>query len=145
MTREPAPDTSRLYAEDETGATVVLATMRHRNYGRRFLTMFQETTAQISGMDRPPVYFRALLHLLTRLDPVQPRRLSARELAQGANLSQASAERALAMLEADRVIFCSWQTGAKARRLNNNLCWMSNSEKWASTPKDPEVIDARGR
>lgn len=140
------PDPVRLYAEDETGATVILHTRRHRLYPMRFWTMFETTTALLATLDRPVCYHRALLFLLTVLDPIQFRRVSAREVAQGAKISMASAERALALLELDAVIIANGQpTGAKARRLSNRLCWASNSERFNQTDPDPEVRDARGR
>lgn len=135
----------RLYTEDEAGSTVVLQMRQHRLYGARFKTMFETAAMELARLDRPPAYYRALFYLLAALDPVQKRRLPASELAAGAQMSQSSAERALAMLEADRVIFCSGTTAAKVRRLNNTVCWAATSEKWNRATRDLAVEDARGR
>lgn len=142
---KPAPEAPRLYAEDEDGSTVILQLRRNRTYGQRFLTMFTTAAHQLSEMDRPPVYFRTLMFLLTALDPIQFRRLSAREVVEATGISLASADRALGQLEADKVIFCQGKTGAKARRLNRNLAWMSSAEKFAASEGDPMIVDARGR
>lgn len=110
--------------------------------------MFSETATILSKLDRPPVYYRALLHLATVLDPIQSRRFSARELAEATGMAQASATRALAMLEADRVIFATGSTAAKSRRLSRQLFSMSSSERWAEAQElepDPVPEDARGR
>ena len=139
----PPTSTWKLYAEDEDQSTVILTTRLSRHYRERFFTMFETASAELATMDRPPVYFRALFYLMSRLDPVQYRRISASEMAQAANMSRSSAERALAQLEADRVIFSKGQTYAKARRLNNRMMWKSTSEKWNSTPPDLPVIDSR--
>lgn len=139
------PATLRLYTEDESGATVALVAKRHRLYGERFFTMFEATFEGLATFDRPSCYWRTLAVLAARLDPIMPRRLSAQEVAQAAGLSHASAARGLAMLEADRVIFSTGRTGAKARRLNNRLFWKSNSERRAEEEADPMPEDARGR
>lgn len=107
--------------------------------------MFEQATIALAQYDRPSVYWRVLLHLLARLDPVQYRRVSASEVRAEVGISMSSAERALAQLEADRVIFCKGKAAAKARRLNNRLVWKANSEKWNEVSPDMEVIDGRGR
>ncbi|RWR34267.1 hypothetical protein D2T29_05075 [Sinirhodobacter populi] len=137
--------TMQIYAEDTTGSTVVLDLRKHRSYGTRFKTMFEETMTTLGRMDRPSVYFRVLMHLMAVLDPVQWRRYSASEVRDATGMSMASAERALAMLEADRVIFCRGKTGSKARRLNNTVCWAASSDKWHNAERDLEVLDGRGR
>ncbi|MEM1079530.1 MAG: hypothetical protein AAGI09_13495 [Pseudomonadota bacterium] len=143
--KEP-PQTVRLYTKTEDGSTVVLEAPRVRAYYReRFLTMFMNTSRLLATMDRPQVYYRALFHLLSVLDPIQMRRYSARELAQATGMSQVSAERAMAMLEADRVLMRTGKGTAKALRINNNLAWASTAEKHNLTEVDPEIIDARGR
>lgn len=97
-------------------------------------------------LDRPSVYYRTLIFLATALDPIQFRRLSAREVAEGAGISQASAERALMMLESDKVVIHNSQsTGAKARRLNNRLFWGSSAQKRSETELDPMLDSTRGR
>lgn len=135
----------KLYTETEEGATIVLSAARARLYQGRFKTMFEASTMTIAMMDRPPVYYRAMLWLAAVLDPVQWRKISAREVARETGISISSAERALTMLEKDRVILTDGRTFAKVRRLNNNLFWASSSEKWNRAERDPEVIDARGR
>ena len=99
----------------------------------------------ISRLDRPACYYRTLQFLLATLDPIQWRRLSAREIATEAIMSMSSAERAIAMLIADKVTFAQGTTAARALRLNNRIVWKSNSEKWNCVQPDEEIIDARGR
>lgn len=124
---------------------VVLQMRQNRNYDRRFKTMFENSMVRLAGFDRPPVYYRVMLFLMTVLDPIQFRRMSAREISDEIGMSRISAERALSMLETDKVIFCKGATGAKARRLNNQVVWSSSSEKWNSAVADPVIQDARGR
>lgn len=139
------PPTVTLYTEDTNGTTVQLEAAPRRRYKERFLTMFMTTTQTLAGFDRPPAYHRALLTCLTMLDPIQFRKVSAREIAEASRLSVVSATRALAMLEADRVLITNGeQTAAKARRLNNTLGWASTAHRHGETTPDPEIIDARG-
>lgn len=146
---EPAgsgPSVLTLYTTDTQGATVALEATRSRRYPRRFWTMFAEETLKLSTWDRPAAYHRALMACLTLMDIQQFRRISAREVGEAANLSTISAERALAMLEADRVIITNAKaTGAKARRLNNRLVSMTRAEAWSDLEPDPEMVDSRGR
>lgn len=136
----------RLYAEDEKQATVILRATKHHHYGERFLTMFSNTAEGLAQFDRPSVYYRTLIFLATKLDPIQFRRMSAREVAEGVGISQASAERALMMLESDKVLIHNHQaTGAKARRLNNRLFWGSSAQKRSETELDPMLDTTRGR
>lgn len=107
--------------------------------------MFDTTFQQLSGMDRPSVYYRTLFQCLAMLDPTQWRRISAKEMCKAAGMSHVSAQRGLAMLQEDRVIFGQGQTASRAYRLNNRLISMTSSEKWNNLDPDPEVIDARGR
>lgn len=133
-----------LYATDANGSTVQLEAVTSRRYKERFWTMFHSATTIIAGFDRPAAYHRALLAMLTLADPIQYRRISAREVSQAAGMSQISAERALAMLEADQVILTNGAaTGAKARRINNRLAWASTAERNRITPEDPPIIDGR--
>lgn len=147
----PSPDgpeqsTLSLYATDANGSTVQLEAIRGRRYRERFWTMFESTTHQVATFDRPACYHRALLAMMTLADPIQYRRISAREIAECSAMSMNSAERALAMLEADKVVLTNGAaTGAKARRLNNRLCWASTADRHGMTEPDPEVIDSRGR
>lgn len=142
----PASEQLRLYAEAEDGSTVILHTRKHRLYPERFWTMFEETTKALAQMDRPVCYHRTLLYLISVLDPIQFRRISAKEVCRGAKISFPSAQRALSMLEADGVILTNGErTGALARRLSNRICWASTSERFNQVPRDPEVQDARGR
>ena len=138
-------DTITLYTEDTNGATIQLEGITSRRYRERFVTMFMTTTQTLAAFDRPPCYHRALLTCLAMLDPIQFRKVSAREIADASRLSPVSAERALAMLEADRVLISNGEaTARKARRLNNNLAWASTAHKHGLTDPDPEIIDARG-
>lgn len=108
--------------------------------------MFPQAMEALAKMDRPACYHRALYYCLSHLDPVQLRHLSARDLATETRQSMSSAERALAMLEADGVVIADGRnTAAKRRRLNNNLCWASSAHKHSETPSDPVPEDARGR
>lgn len=140
-----APAHQRLYAETEEGSTVILKTFRYRHYRWRFWTMFAPAAETLAKFDRPPAYYRALFALMTTLDPVQFRRYSARELADAANMSNSSAERALAMLEADFVVIAKGKSAGKSRRLNNRVAWASNSEAHNLAEIDPEPRDSRGR
>jgi len=144
MNPRPA-DRLILYTEDTNGTTIQLEATKSRRYRERFLTMFMTTTQTLAAFDRPPCYHRALLTCLAKLDPIQFRKVSAREIAEASRLSPVSAERALAMLEADRVLITNGEaTAAKARRLNNNLAWASTAHRHSMETPDPEIIDARG-
>lgn len=146
MTEPLAPrDTTRLYAETEAGSTVVLIARQHRLYQERFKTMFHGAFQLLAGADRPSVYYRVFFQGCALLDPVQFRRVSAREFAEASGMSLISAQRACAMLEADRVFLVKGKGSGKALKLNNRLCWASSSEKHNLATPDPEVIDARGR
>lgn len=108
--------------------------------------MFADTCLLVATWDRPAAYHRALMACLTLMDPTQFRRISAREIGEAARMSTISAERALAMLEADKVIITNDKaTGAKARRLNNRLASMTSADRYEGLIPDPEMVDARGR
>lgn len=107
--------------------------------------MFDTTFQFLAGLDRPSAYHRTLWQCLALMDPVQFRRISATEICKAAGMSHISAQRGLAMLQADRVIFGQGKGAARAYRLNNRLVSMTSSEKWNKLSPDPEVIDARGR
>ena len=143
---DPAQTVLALYTTDASGSTVQWEAIASRRYRERFWTMFHSATLQLASFDRPAAYHRALLAFMTMGDPIQLRRISAREIALAAGMSNISAERALALLESDQVIISNGQqTGAKARRINNRLMWSSRADSHAATPMDPEVIDSRGR
>lgn len=144
---DPKADRSplRLYAEDERGATVALTARPWRGYHERFGTMFLGSLEDLAQRDRPPVYFRALLFLLTKLDAIQFRACTSRELAEGTGMSRASAERALAQLMADKVLIRQGKGTGLRLRINNRVAWFSRAERHAQEQPDPEVIDARGR
>ena len=97
------------------------------------------------GWTAPPNYFRALFRCTAELDPVQFRALSARELSEKAGMSQISAERALAMLRSDQVIFSKGSKSGMRYRLSNQGVWASHAHKHSLASIDPEVIDSRGR
>lgn len=145
------PSVITIYASDTNGSTVQLDAVRRGRYSQRFITMFHGAMTTLAAMDRPACYHRTLLHCLAVLDPVQFRKVSAREIAKATRQSQSSAERSLAMLEADGVLISNGEpTAGKGRRLNNSLCWASSAEKHAARqpdalPPDPEPGDARGR
>ena len=107
--------------------------------------MFLTTTETLAAFDRPACYHRALLALMTMADPVQWRRISAKEIATASRMSAHSAERALSMLEADQVILARGETSNKSRRLNNNLVWASRADAHSTAQPDPQIRDARGR
>ena len=113
--------------------------------------MFPAALSILSELDRPPTYFRALLAILPSLDPIQFRAVSAAEVAAAANMCNASAERALTMLERDNVLITNGKTTvAKRRRLNNRLFWASKATAYPdgggeTVDLDPEVMNARGR
>jgi len=143
---DPAPTVLTLYATDCMGSTVQLEAVSSRRYRERFFTMFATTASLISSFDRPAAYHRALLAFLTLGDPVQFRRISARQVAEAAHMSPISAERALALLESDGVLISNaLSTGAKARRINNRLVWASTAAAHSAATPDVEIIDSRGR
>lgn len=107
--------------------------------------MFESTFQLLAAMDRPSAYHRTLMQCLAMMDPVQYRRISAREICEKSGMSHMSAQRGLAMLQADRVIIGQGAGAGKAYRLNNRLVSMTSSEKWNALPPDIEVIDSRGR
>lgn len=107
--------------------------------------MFDHSFQTMAEMDRPPCYYRTLFQALAMMDPIQFRRISATEICKASGMSHPSAQRGLAMLQADRVIIGKGKGAARAYRLNNNLVSMSSAERWNQEPRDPEVYDARGR
>jgi hypothetical protein len=107
--------------------------------------MFDTTFAFLSSLDRPAAYYRTLFQCLNVMDPVQYRRISATEICKEAHMSHMSAQRGMAMLQADKVLIGTGIASARKYRLNNNLVSMTSSEKWNNLTRDPEVIDARGR
>ncbi|MEM7643149.1 MAG: hypothetical protein AAF366_11540 [Pseudomonadota bacterium] len=107
--------------------------------------MFHTTFERLAQMDRPPCYHRTLWHLLSVLDPVQFRGVSAREVAEATGQSLSSVERGLAMLQADRMLIAKGKTAGKRLRINNRLAWASSSERFAEVQPDLDPVDARGR
>ena len=105
--------------------------------------MFDSTFSFLAGLDRPAAYYRTLMQCLNMMDPVQFRRISANELSNEAGMSLISAQRGLAMLQADMVIIGKGKASAKSYRINNRLVSMTSSEKWNQLPPDPEVIDSK--
>lgn len=141
----PTPATLRLYTETEDQATVALIARRHRNYPERFKTMFQSSFHRMAEWDRPAVYHRVLWALLAELDPIQFRAFSHREIREATGLSMAGIEKAMKMLQADRMILTKGHSSARRIRLNNNLAWASTSEKFHHVERDPMPEDSRGR
>lgn len=145
MTIEDQP-TLRLYTEAEDGSTVVLSAQPKRHhYSERFLTMFVSKLETVATWDRPPVYHRVMMHLLSTLDPVQYRVTSASKIATACKISEISASRALAMLAADRVIIERGSKAQRERRLNNQMAWASTAAKHNVAVPDQPPEDARGR
>lgn len=142
----PAASLVTLYATEANGSTVQLEAVRKGRYSMRFVTMFAPTLEAVAKLDRPACYHRTLFYLLTVLDPIQFRKVSAREIAEATCQSTASTERALAMLSADGLILANeGVTAAKGRRLSNRIAWMATADLHSQTPSDPEVTDSRGR
>lgn len=137
-----------LYAVTDTGARVTLRAHPSSSYGVPFVTLMVPTLAAIAALDRPAAYHRTLMAALIHLDPINWRSVSARRLAETAGLSRISTERALAMLEADRVILGRGRASAKERRLSRELASASSAATWREAnarEPDMEVIDGSGR
>ncbi|MGB0823175.1 MAG: hypothetical protein ACPGSK_03505 [Alphaproteobacteria bacterium] len=148
MTVETPPHRQTLYTTDQSGETRLLELTPKRRYPERFLTMFPNAMEGLAAMDRPPSYYRTLMHLCAVADAKQFRKITAREIAEATNQSLPSVDRAMAMLQADRVIITSGRGVGKTIRLNSRLAWMSSAEKRArqmADSPDPELEDARGR
>ena len=117
-------------------------------YPERFLTMFASASRFLSQIDRPAAYYRVLFAAMGRLDWADTRRFSSRQAAEACAMSRSNAERALAMLEADRVIIATGRSSDKERRLSRRLGWNGGAASFLSreeAERDPELIDARGR
>lgn len=124
----------KFYTTDANGSTVQLEAIRSRRYPERFWIMFHTAPLTVAQLDRVPPNHRTLFAVLTLMDPIQFRRIAARELAQTAKIAQISAERALAMPEADQLIVTNGMgeaAGAKARR----LITMTTAEKTPACPR----------
>lgn len=151
MTEEPDPITPpqerlQLYTTDATGATVTLEALKvRRGYPERFGTMMLPQLHTLAAMDRPAVYYRVMMHLFSVLDAQQWRAITAVSIASSCSMSKQSAEKALAMLQADKVIFSRGPKTHKERRINNRVAWFAGAAKHADAMPDPEVIDGRGR
>ena len=107
--------------------------------------MFESTFSLLAGLDRPACYYRTLCQCLTMMDPTQWRRISAREICEASGMSHMSAQRGLALLQSDKVIFGKGRGASRSYRLNNRIVSMTTSEKWNNLDPDLEVIDSRGR
>lgn len=139
------PETVQLYTEDSDGTTVILTAQRRLRYTMRFKTMFEPTFQSMATMDRPSTYWRVLFHALAVLDPVQFRPLPNSDISEATGMSQLSAQRALTMLIADRVLIPKGNTSGRRVRINNRIAWGSTAHKHNLAEADLEVIDARGR
>ncbi len=145
---EPTPHQMVLYTTDAAGETRQLIAAPIRRYPERFLTMFTNAAEMVAALDRPPCYYRTLMHLLGVLDARQFRKVPARQIAESTGQSLPSVDRAMAMLQADAVIITSGKGVAKTIRVNSRFAWMSSADKRAkqmADSPDPELIDARGR
>ena len=142
MKSSTPPISERVYVETESGATEVLQLRRHRQYPERFMTMFSGTFQMLAGKERPACYFRTLCAALVIFDPVQSRRISIVEICRACpGLTPRSAQRGMALLQADRVILSTGAGAAKAYRLNNRLLSTQSAEKWNALQSDPRIID----
>lgn len=135
------------YIEEGPETTRPKPRPKRRTYPVSFMTVFEPTLRQLAQLERPAAYHRVLWACVggELLDPMHWRTLTARNVAKAAGVSQISAERALAMLEADRVILAQGRASAKQRRLSRRLCSNVSAEDWAMAETDPPVVDGRGR
>lgn len=144
--KDPPDQRLHLYTTDVNGATVTLEALKvRRGYPWRFGTMMLPQFHMLAEMDRPSVYYRVMLHLFSVLDAQQWRQLTAATIARDCSMSVQSAEKALTMLTADRVIFCRGPRSHKERRINNTLAWFAGAARHSEAEADLPVIDARGR
>ena len=138
-------EVTKLYAETTSGATAELVARREFHYNRRFLTMFEETLAELARQKRPATYFRVCLAVIGRLDPIQFRRLSAREIAEETLISKISVERSLSQMERDKVLIGKGRGAGKALRLNTWLASKSRADRYIQAVQeanDPRPFEA---
>mgnify|MGYP001992325799 CR=1 FL=1 len=140
-------DHAILYAEDQNGATRILEVRGNARYPERFLTMFVKTLADLSMKDRPPTYYRTLLFLMTKLDPISYRMLTSSEIAEGTGMHRNSVMRAISQLRKDKVVLDQVEGGGIGTfyrlRLNHNLCWAGSASRFndvKATKPDPEIL-----
>lgn len=105
--------------------------------------MFAQGLQRLSKLDRPSVYYRALFHALSVLDPVQFRSMTTKETAEATGMSVISAQRASMMLRADGVLLQKGTGAGMKMRLNNQIAWASTAEKHNQADQDQEIRDAR--
>mgnify|MGYP001277183818 CR=1 FL=1 len=128
--------------------SATIARLGADRYPERFMSCFTASMAFLAALDRPAAYHRALWFALSRLDAQEYRRLSARQVAEGTGMSRSNAERALSMLQADRVIHVRGVSSDLERRLSRRLGWyqgatLFNEAELAAA--DPQLVDGRGR
>ena len=117
-------------------------------YGMTFGTIMMPTIATMSTRRRPGSYYEVLFACFEKLNPITWTQYPATQIAEETGLSTISVERALAVLEADKVVLGRGRSSGKLRRLNRNLFSKSDVEDWKAAQKaepDPETIDSRGR
>ena len=106
------------------------------------IDLFHPALDFLAALQRPPSYYKVLWAACEHLDSSRWRVLSARRAAEVARISRASAERALALLEADRVNLARGRASAKERRLSRTYCSTTGPERWLREPTDPDLIDS---
>lgn len=144
-TENPANEIPVLYAEDMNGSTVQLQLKRNRRYPERFSTMFHTTFTFLSGLDRPPCYYRTLMYCLAVMDTTHFRRISASEIAKNSGQGFSSVQRAMRMLIADKMLLTQGRASSMAYRINNQVGSNTSSEKWNQLEADEPPMDGRGR
>lgn len=145
--RDDDPDAPRLRAVYVTTGPDAMRVAVHRTgaYPVSFTTALHPGREAVARLDRPGSYHRALAALELLAHAVDWRVIPAADVAERSGMSVASAERALTMLEADRVVLAKGRGYGKRRRLNRNVYSTTTAQAWHEAGPDPEVIDGRGR
>lgn len=148
--RDRDPDAPRLRAVYVRTGPEAMRLSVHRTgaYPVTFTTVLHPGREAVARLDRPGSYHRALAAMERLAHTIDWRVIPATDVAERSGLSIASAERALAMLEADRVVMAKGRGYGKRRRLNRTVYSTSTAQAWQEAQEhepDPEVIDGRGR
>ena len=138
------PELRAVYVTEGAGA-MRLRLHKSGAYPVTFTTALHPGREAIARLDRPGTYHRALTAFEMLGHSIEWRVVPARMVAERASLSRISAERALAMLEADRVILARGRGAGKERRLNRRAYSTTTAQAWHEAGPDPEIIDGRGR
>lgn len=96
---------------------------RPQNYGKTFMTTFDECLGFLSSVPRPGAYYNVLFACLLRLRPDEFRAYSVTEVMHDTGGKRSTIERAFAMLEADNILISKGKGSGKRRRINSNLNW----------------------